>query len=291
MDEQEKSLKFLTKLRSVLEDDAITREDFTRAFKLAMEVIAKSELALTSKQEKRLQEIYDEMRSRVAEETTRANNQTFATLKQRSLESIDSLFNRLRIQDRFAALEKENTAALARVDARLEEIPNLEALAQEAAALVPQQEITKETAEEIVDKINSLPTEGDENKIDASHIKNLPKPTVTHNHAGGVTNLWNLADVDVSGITAGQTLEWTGVYWRPVTPAGGGGTPVWGEDLSSQGPGTEFTLDNEPVAGSVRLFRGGAYQVRGEDYTIADDVITLAHSLSEGEKLVADYSY
>lgn len=43
-----------------------------------------------------------------------------------------------------------------------------------------------DTAEVTVDKINELPTDTDEHKIDASHIKNLPAPTVVKGGFRGV---------------------------------------------------------------------------------------------------------
>ncbi len=109
---------------------------------------------------------------------------------------------------------------------------------------------------------------------------------------GAHTALWALMDVAVAGIVAGQSIQWDGVKWVPYTPAGSGGTPVWAEDLTPQGPGTTFTLANTPIVGSVRLFRGGSYQsVTNSDYSISGAIITLSTTLQTGEVLVADYSH
>jgi len=69
------------------------------------------------------------------------------------------------------------------------------------------------------------------------------------------------------------------------------GNNVYGEVPS--GSGTGFTLAHTPVAGSVRLYRGGAYQQAGagKDYVISGANITLAITLAAGEVLLADYSY
>ena len=132
--------------------------------------------------------------------------------------------------------------------------------------------------------------QGDE-RLDASAIKNLPEATRQIVHAAGHNSLWTLADVNVAGIQPGQSLTWNGIFWEPYTPAGGGGTPVYGEDLTPQGPGSSFTLADTPIAGTVRLYRGGSYQsVPNGDYTIAGDTVTLAIALQEGETLVADYT-
>ena len=39
MDDTEKNLKFLTKLRSALEDDAITRAEFIKAFEAVIKIV------------------------------------------------------------------------------------------------------------------------------------------------------------------------------------------------------------------------------------------------------------
>lgn len=156
-------------------------------------------------------------------------------------------------------------------------------------------EITKEvavtdTAEEIVAKINDLPVDEDEFKIDYSHIKNVPKQTPNFLGTQGPNTLFALSDVDVTGLTAGQSIEWDGVRWIPYTPAGGASTDVFGEVVSVTG--TSFTLAHTPVSGTVRLYRGGAYQQVGigNDYTLSGATGTLAVG-TNGEVFMADYKY
>lgn len=73
-------------------------------------------------------------------------------------------------------------------------------------------------AEEVVMKINELPTDDDNLKIDFKHIKNAPKQ-------GGVTsrNLYQLGDVSLSAPTNGQVLVYnsTTQLWEAGTPSGG----------------------------------------------------------------------
>lgn len=146
-----------------------------------------------------------------------------------------------------------------------------------------------DTAEEVRDKLETLVGE---ERLDASAIKNLPELVETTGRAVLPTAFWNLTDVDVAGVAAGQSIQWDGVRWIAYTPAGSGGTPIWGEDLTDQGPGTSFTLAHTPLSGTVRLFRGGAYQsATNGDYSITGATITLANALADGEVLVADYSY
>lgn len=140
---------------------------------------------------------------------------------------------------------------------------------------------------------NALELLQGEERLDALSIKNLPEGVrEIVRQISTASALYALADVDVAGIVAGQSIQWDGIKWMPFTPAGSGGTPVWGENLTPQGPGDTFVLAHSPIAGSVRIFRGGAYQsVSNGDYTIVNDTITLSPALANGEVLVADYSW
>jgi len=77
--------------------------------------------------------------------------------------------------------------------------------------------------EQIVDKINALDL-SDENKIDASHIKNLPEPKMI---GGGSTarNLYQLGDVSISSPSNNQVLKYNATtrLWENGTGGGGGG--------------------------------------------------------------------
>ena len=70
------------------------------------------------------------------------------------------------------------------------------------------------------------------------------------------------------------------------------GTAVYAENLSSQLPGSTLTLAHTPVAGTVRLYRGGARQIAsGTDYTISGVTITLVTGAVVGEIIICDYNY
>lgn len=78
---------------------------------------------------------------------------------------------------------------------------------------------------------------------------------------------------------------------KVITATGGAGNAVYGENLTPQGPGTVYTLAHTPLVGTVRLYRGGAYQQVGTDYTIVGGIITLVVATQSGEVLLADYFY
>lgn len=167
-------------------------------------------------------------------------------------------------------------------------MPDLTPLENGLAALMAWEPKPERTAAQIRDELETL--EG-EDRLDASAIKNLPE-AVNHIRESTVPNqaLWSLMDVDVSGITTGQSIKWDGVRWIPFTPSGAN-TSVFGEAPTDSGDQTNFTLANTPVAGTLRLYRGGAYQQATVDYTLSGGTITLTAVLQSGEVLLADYEY
>ncbi len=86
----------------------------------------------------------------------------------------------------------------------------------------------EEKGEDMVKEINALPTDEDEYKIDASHIKNLPESKGNFN-GGGWRNLYQMHDVELSSPTDNQVLTYDSASntWKNETPSGG-----------SVGPGT-----------------------------------------------------
>lgn len=100
-----------------------------------------------------------------------------------------------------------------------------------------------------------------------------------------------LTDVSMQGIVAGQVLQWDGRRFIPYTPSSTGVNQVFGENLTPQGLGPAFTLAHSPIAGTVRLYRGGSYQQLGIDFTLSGATITLTNALISGEVLLVDYNY
>lgn len=94
----------------------------------------------------------------------------------------------------------------------------------EKIVLPEYKDVVLDSGEQIVDKINALDL-SEENKIDASHIKNLPEPKMI---GGGSTarNLYQQGDVNISNPTNGQILKYNSTtgLWENGTGGGGGGT-------------------------------------------------------------------
>lgn len=80
---------------------------------------------------------------------------------------------------------------------------------------------------------------------------------------------------------------------KTISAPSASGTNVYDENLSSQLPSSTLVLAHTPIAGTVRLYRGGARQNlgAGNDYTISGATITLIIAAVSGETIVADYAY
>lgn len=69
------------------------------------------------------------------------------------------------------------------------------------------------------------------------------------------------------------------------------GGATWVDSEVPSGSGTSFTLAHTPVAGTVKVYRGGARQQVNVDYTLSGTSITLTNALATGEVLVVDYGF
>ncbi len=72
-----------------------------------------------------------------------------------------------------------------------------------------------------------------------SQLEEVKKKDTTHRVISNTRNLYQLLDVDVSGITTDQSIKWNGLKWVPYTASGGGSgtvTSVGTAGLLSGGP-------------------------------------------------------
>ena len=83
-----------------------------------------------------------------------------------------------------------------------------------------------------------------------------------------------------------------GLIFVEATPPDSSSNQVYNEDVAASGSGVNFSLDNPPAPGTVKLYRGGSrITVAAGDYTISGSgVIVLATALDAEETLIADYS-
>lgn len=285
--------KFAKILKDALEsaNEGLTKKDFLEAFDAVLKIIT------------------DVKKTNEAEFT--GIHAAFTTLSEQFKNEKDTNITDIKgqIKDALESFNTEKTAKLGEVDTKLATIksgddglPGNDA-DEEAVKNAVLAEIKIPTIDEIENDLPKLGTQirdalellQDEERLDASAIKNLPEFIKNNPHIAGVLTasaLYSLADVSVQGIVAGQSIQWDGIKWIPYTPSGGtGGTSVFGENLTPQGPGTSYTLAHTPQAGTVRLYRGGAYQQVGVDYTISGAIITLTQTTQAGETLLVDYIF
>lgn len=139
----------------------------------------------------------------------------------------------LEVDSRNASASQDFESKMAEVDRQIQELKSIEMkdgkdgadgkdadeelIIGEVLKKLPPQE--KETGDSIVEKINSLDTDGE--KIDASHIKNLPKPEKML--AGGSRFISTMADVKLTSLANDEVLKWDSALGLWVNGTGGGG--------------------------------------------------------------------
>jgi hypothetical protein len=267
----------------------LTKDDVLQAFKSFADTIKAHEEKLGADftaLSQTLTEKYEELNSNTSVDLT-ALKQDISDTVARALEQIAATSTEQvqKVDDAISRIENGKDA---------DEELIVERVKEQIPAWTP-----PDTADDIRDKLELIFDEDEKLKIDAiGHLREIldrlekRKVAPMGGSIGMHGPLWALQDVDVVGITLGQSIKWDGIRWIPYTPAGGGSTTsVYGETPTDTGDQTIFTLAHTPVAGTVRLYRGGAYQQSGSDYTISGDTITLTTILASGEILQADYEY
>lgn len=111
-----------------------------------------------------------------------------------------------------------------------------------------------DTPEQVRNKLEQL--DGDD-RLDKSAIKGLDEWMKTNANAGvggGLTRvvganrfLYQLLDVNVSGITVNQSIKWNGLQWIPYTPSGGGGGGTVDSVVGGAGIDVDSTDPANPI--------------------------------------------
>lgn len=170
--EQMVKLENLIKLLS----ESLTREEFVKSFENVTNFVKKIE-SNNNAQFQTIQQKFGDLSSGL----TKGNSANFEGLKAEA-----NRYVRLQME----LLKKTNTALVEQhkqrmlaVDEKLatvqdgkpaDETKITEQITEKLKALIPAEK-ENETGQTIVDKINELPTDDDDDKIDYSHLKNVPK--------------------------------------------------------------------------------------------------------------------
>jgi len=273
--------KKLEQIVNLVESDKITRTEFSQLFSNFVTVV---------------RELKTNIESKIDNSTTENNNsikEIAYSLSELEL-TIKNLVNTsersslTKIKDLSQSLFKE----ISRVESLIpetkdftQEISNLESMINAIPPQVPQIE---ETGESIVDKINSIEDDSAEAKIDASHIRNLPKSVeriveriggasmvrVLNNGAvigDTVTeiNFTNATSVTYTGGATGRRANIT----TGASGSGGGSLAFQTLTGTIDGSNKTFTFSSA-IAGQSIIDLNGQLLIQDTDYTISGTTVT-----------------
>lgn len=249
-----------------------------------------------------INDLLEQVKGKDGEDGEDASPEDVANILRKDKKFIDSLkgekgdvYN-LTESDKEKIVAKIKVPVVEKIIERTEVIKELPTITQ----VVDSEEIANLTAKKIEDSLPQygevfrdgleLLPEGEKLKMSAIQdlIEKLNAIESAHKVIGANRNLYQLLDVNISGINTGQGIMWNGQQWVPFTPINA--ASIISEEVPT-GSGTNFTLAHTPLTGTLKLYRGGARQQAEVDYTLSGANITLAVALSSGEVLLADYNY
>lgn len=195
-------LEKLNKLLEVMKDDVVSPKEIEKFLVFVLGIIQKSKESMDSMSSEHMKKMCD-MCDYIEEEHAKF------------LVSMD---------EKDVVKEQEFNSKLSEVKSLLEEIKKIEVKDGEdgkdadeeiivekvlAQIKLPEyKETVLDDGAEIVAKINDLDINDDDLKIDASHIKNLPKFENTKANGGGWRNLFQLHDIDITSVADGDILQY-----------------------------------------------------------------------------------
>lgn len=155
-------------------NEGLTKTQFLNAFKDVLKAVSAIEKKLSeitdsrlSNAEKQVKETVTVAKSeieKVIRETRSANESTLASLKLRSIESINTLFDKMRLNERFDEIMEKCDDKMGEMDSKMESIPSKE----EFVALIPKAK--EETPVQLRDKLETLK---EEERLDKSAIRGI----------------------------------------------------------------------------------------------------------------------
>src|SRR3990167_3576503 len=250
--DEEKNIKFLTKLRSALEDDAITRSEFVKAFEAVVKIV--KDIKDTNSKEmtaihQTITALSNKMQSDVSNEMSSAEKKSMDYCMKEMQKMYKEHEKKMSQMDEKMAMVQDG---LDGKDADTAEI------IKEVLSKVPPAPFL--TSVEVRDRLEILQ---DGEKLSVQAIEGLSK-------------LLEELNVKSSRVVSGGLISKRIRFVDDETPSGSG---------------TAFTISRVPEAGSFKLYRGGARQRVTEDYTLSGKNLTLNIALAAGEILLCDFRY
>jgi hypothetical protein len=274
----------LDRLQAILGamEEGMTKKEFLEAFQNVVDMVLKIEKNIIAKNDNAV------MLRRMFAELERAVKTNADSKVSKALKDLGDAINKsIKDQDDRLELVRERVAGLK--DGKTP---------QKGIDYFDGKNGSPDTGEEIIDKIVSSDRKG---WLDKSAIKGLEEELEITKEGRGIRVFGGSRGLLLK--SSGTTIEkiariinFTGATVTrsstgEVTIAIGGGTIVDDETPTNSGDDLNFTLAHTPIAGSLKLYRGGARQRVTEDYTLVGLTITLNTALATGEILLADYRY
>lgn len=252
----------IKKLKAILEtlNDGLSRDEFVASFKAVFEQVKKVEADLIKTIDSRLEKadkeilhttsILKELKQefeQTIKETKEVNETTFANVKKRTIEAIDSLFMKMRFNEKFneivekheemgKKMEEEMREMYAEHEEMMAKMPDTKKMVEEALAKVP-----KDTADQIIEKINGADGTINRERIEGleDEIKQLRKEIATKSASGGVRRVYQPYVDDFSAETNGSKKT----FYLSREPLKSDTILVWGTDFPIiLRPTTDFTI-------------------------------------------------
>lgn len=268
MTTEEKKLELLKTL-STLDPDRLTRDEFVNSFKHVLQLV--STISESNKTEWVLiQSAFQMFSDRLQENTSAEMSKTKEEIKVLTQKFTSLLESKVKEVDQKLASVKNG------LDADEEKIVS-EVLSQ---IKFPEQKAQiLDTPEEIRNKLEVL--EEDE-RLDISFIKGFEDKLKKFAKKSDVMisgrgPLWNLQDVDTTGLQVNQALKWDGVKWIPFTPSGAGLSVLAATGTINDSNKT-FTFASSPTFVVVN----GAMYIDGSGVTIVTTTATLDNPVGTG---------
>lgn len=199
------------------ENDRLTKPDFMEAFDQVIKVVKDSK-SLNAREFQAIQSAFEVFKTNTLKDLS-DNHESFKADARNQLQTLfmQHGVKMSEIDQRLLELKDGDPGKDANEDAILNRI-------LEQIKLPEQKETLLDTPEDIRNKLELL--QGEE-RLDAAAIRNLPELIKKNKSLQGVLTasaLFSLADVNVAGITVGQSIKWDGTQWIPYTPSGSGGS-------------------------------------------------------------------
>lgn len=199
----DKKLEKLVQVLELLKNDTITPAEVEKFLVMVLDVVKKSKENMEVLSAQQLQhinscvELIKKEHSSVKNEIESKNSKLCKEVEAQVAE-VRKLAEEVKATEVRDGVDGKDADEEAIVEKLLERIPKSEPVALD-------------NGEQIVDKINNLP-DNEDHKIDASHIKNLPKTGEWK--GGGSRYLSRMADVKVSDIADNDVLKWNATNGR-----------------------------------------------------------------------------